>query len=155
MTRGAATRAAHGEPWAPQDVSHAVLLGGAGVLAEAGCWVGISGTGVLSAQLGWLVGSIAAAVLVLLAGTQFLLAGTRTVQTAQRAVMSAVLETCVPSAAPHTLTVDDPAQARGIRVAGAVMTRHHAPRCPLVLGKPVEVLDEAGVARRRPCGVCT
>lgn len=139
------------EPWAVHDVSRYVLLCGIGLLAQAGCWVGISGTGSFDAQAGWLAAAIAAAVLVLLAGAQFLLAGTRNVQSAQR-TLTPLLRTRAAVAPIGTASAAEP--ARGTRVASPAMTRHHAPDCQLVRGKAVLTLNAAGMLTRRPCGVC-
>ncbi|MFN2537895.1 MAG: hypothetical protein ABR549_07035 [Mycobacteriales bacterium] len=141
------------QPWTPQEVSRLAFRTGAAALAVGGCWVGVSGTGVLNTQLAWLCGAIAAAVLVLLAAAEFLLAGTRRVQSNQRELIALI----------RTTRLADDASARAFptrpvsgspRVAAAAMTRHHTPTCPLVQGKPVDVLDDRGLAARRPCGMC-
>src|SRR3954447_20140996 len=117
-------------PWRVEDLLRWYVALGASLLGLAVAWWGISGTTRLSRGITWIDVAVLALVVGGLGNMRWLLQGRRAVAARRRAELPDAAELRALLVAPPR-TVDE------ARVAIAGATRHHAPTCPAVQGKPV------------------
>jgi hypothetical protein len=135
------------EPWNRRQVRLLALAEALAVVVLWIAWFGVSGTTSWSRQVGFTALGIGATVFGSWAAGAWFLAGRRRLRVHRRVMLQDLRGHVVP--APAVIPVRRPDGSH--RVAGAAMTRHHDPACPLVAGKPVEPVE---VGAMTACGVC-
>ena len=138
-------------PWRVEDLLRWYVALGISLLGLAVSWWGISGTTRLGRSITWIDVAVVALVVGGLGNMRWLLQGRRAVAARRRAELPDAAE-LLAVLAPHQQLKTD-----GTRVAivGST-TRHHAPSCPAVQGKPVQSgsVDEHEQSGRVACGLC-
>lgn len=134
-------------PWRHGSVIRIAAAYVAGLALIGLSWYGVSGTGSLSEQEGWLDLAVVGLVVAVVASCLWLLEGRRAIGLRHEVI-------CLVAAPPEPVSGGLPSAASLVTAPG--MRYYHRSDCLLAAGKPVRAVDSSEVARTRlwPCGIC-
>ena len=138
-------------PWRVEDLLRWYVSLGVSLAGLAVAWWGISDTLRLSRSITWINVAVLALVISGLGNMRWLLQGRRALAARRRTELPDAAE-LLALLGPHQRPAGDDARAA---ILGTT-TRHHAPSCPAVQGKPVQLasVEEHEQSGRVACGLC-